>query len=285
MTKPPIVPDRRSVVPSTAWVEYFWSNAATVRAFPWTAGAGLTDAERRTIATSIAEFQLGESSEGAHLLRFGRLHAVETGDADYLAALRLFIAEEHRHAADLGRFMDLAGLPKARRTWVDSVFRALRRRSGLERSIVLLLTAEVVATVYYRGLRDATGSPLLRALCDQILDDEAKHVEFQTQRLAILRRGRPRVRRAASRVAQWVLTCGTCLVVWPRHRRVLRAGGLGLPAFAAALWRDTAIALRLADPARDRFAATTAQIAEHDWWAADPAVARPTARALADRRV
>lgn len=285
MKMPKNANERRSLVPSNAWVEYFRSNAAAVRPFPWTAGPGLSDAERQTIGASIAEFQLGESSEGAHLLRFGRLHAAETGDADYLAALRLFLAEEHRHAADLGRFMDRAGLPRARRTWVDTVFRALRRRSGLERSIVLLLTAEIVATVYYRALRDATKSALLRVLCEQILNDEATHVEFQAQRLAILRRGRGRVPQAAARALHWSLLASTCLVVWLRHRRVLRAGGFYLWTFAVALRRKTVDALRTADPAGYRFAAPSVRIDEHGWWAPHPAPARRAGPALHDGRI
>ena len=44
-------------------------------------------------------------------------HAADTGDATYVQALRLFMAEEYRHARDLGRVMDLAGIPRVGRTW------------------------------------------------------------------------------------------------------------------------------------------------------------------------
>ena len=138
----------------------------------------------------MQEFQLGESSEGRHLMTRAIRHAADTGDVDYIPALRLFIAEEHRHARDLGRVLDLAGIPRVGRTWPDTVFRWLRKGAGLELSIAVLVTAEIIAKVYYAALREATHAPVLRRLCDQILADEVQHVRFQAERVAILRRGK-----------------------------------------------------------------------------------------------
>ena len=156
----------------------------------------------------MQEFQLGESSEGRHLMTRAIRHAADTGDVDYIPALRLFIAEEHRHARDLGRVLDLAGIPRVGRTWPDTVFRWLRKGAGLELSIAVLVTAEIIAKVYYAALREATHAPVLRRLCDQILADEVQHVRFQAERVAILRRGQiPPVRRPARRA------CTACS--WP----------------------------------------------------------------------
>src|SRR3954464_1325897 len=94
-----------AVLPSATWLEFFNINAQAPTCVEWTAAAAaLTDKERSAVASSIAEFQLGESSEGANLLRFGRHYAEVTGNPAYYPALRLFIGEEHRHARDLGRF-------------------------------------------------------------------------------------------------------------------------------------------------------------------------------------
>jgi hypothetical protein len=272
-------------LPSVVWAEFFRENAETPTPVAWTAEAAtLTPDEREAVGVSVAEFQLGESSEGSNLLRFGRRHAEETGDPAYFAALRLFIGEEHRHARDLGRFMDLAGLPRLRKTWGDSAFRFLRRRAGLEGSIAVLVTAEVIATVYYAALRAATASPLLRGLCDRILADEDQHVQFQCERLAILRRHRrgPLARAAAS-VVHHLLMAGACVLVWRGHRHALRQGGFGAIAFACAVWRSLRHALRIADPARYPTVPPTARVDDHRWWGGISAAA-PPARDLAATR-
>ena len=238
-----------SIGSSGQWARYFRHNNQCLLELPWDAGAEVTGAERDAIADSIAEFQLGESSEGRHLISAARHYAERTGDAGYVEALRLFIGEEHRHARDLGRFMDLAGIERAGKAWPDTVFRWLRRRAGLETSIVVLVTAEVIAKVYYAALREATGSRVLRRLCDQILSDEVEHVNFQTQRLAILRRGRRQFRVLAAQAAHRFLMAGTCFVVWHKHGRAMKAGGYSFPRFWRETWSHMREALAQADPA------------------------------------
>jgi len=92
---------RRSWEPksSRAWCDYFRQNAASLLRIPWGMGAQLTQAERSAIAKSLQAFQLGESGEGRHLIRVATEYAARTGDEEYVTALRLFIAEEQRHAA------------------------------------------------------------------------------------------------------------------------------------------------------------------------------------------
>ena len=233
---------------SAEWVEYFRRNRDRLLEQPWELGAEVTEAERDAIAASVREFQLGESSEGRHLVTAARRYAERAGDPVYVEALRLFIAEEHRHARDLGRFLDLAGVERAAKSWPDTVFRWLRRRAGLETSIVVLVTAEIIAKVYYAALREATGSRLLRRLCDQILSDEVAHVHFQTERLAILRNGRSPWRVRFRQSLHQFLMAGTCVVVWHKHGRALRAGGYGFGRFWRETWREMREALVRSDP-------------------------------------
>jgi hypothetical protein len=233
---------------SQEWVEYFRSNAALLVAIPWECGGAIDDAQRQAIATSIAEFQLGESSEGKHFKGFARAYAQRTGDFSYVPALSAFIAEENRHARDLGRFMDLAGIPRASCSWPDGVFRWLRKRAGLELSITVLVTAEIIAQVYYAALREATDSPVLRRLCDQILADEVKHVQFQSERLAILRRRRRPWVVSLQQSAHRLFLAGTILVVWRQHGRALRAGNWSFARFWRDVWEYMKIAIELADP-------------------------------------
>jgi len=230
--------------------QYFLHNAANLRPIPWNSGAQLFDAEKSAIANSLREFQLGESSEGKHLILQGKRYAQRSGDATDPIALALFIAEENRHAADLGRFLDLAGIERARRAWSDVVFRWLRHRAGLVLSITVLVTAEIIAQVYYPALRDATTSPILRALCQQIIADEEAHVRFQAERLAILRARKSRVALLLRNVFAPTLFAGACVVVWIQHRKVFRAAGGNIATFWRSAWRHYSAATRRAQPAR-----------------------------------
>lgn len=199
----------------------------------------MTPEETAAIARSLREFQAGESSEGKHLLRSAQRYAERTGDREYVAAIRLFIAEERRHARDLGRFLGLNGIPLVATTPGDRVFRGLRRfAGGLEAAIAVLITAEILAKVYYAALREATRSAVLRSLCDQILGDEARHVAFQADRLGRLREARGRLGRFATMALQRTLFFGTVLVVGASHRRAIGRGGLSFVGWWRACWRE-----------------------------------------------
>lgn len=210
---------------STEWCRLFRQNAVDLLIIPWSLSPELTEGEKRAVARSVQLFQLGESSEGRHLFRAAEEYALRSGDLDYIQAIALFIREEQRHARDLGAFLDGEGISRLQGAWTDAVFRRLRRPAGLELTIAVLLTAEIIAQVYYDYLQRATDSLVLSRLCEQILQDEARHVAFQAERLAILRDGLPGWRRALRMTGQRVLFAGTLLVVWLDHARVVRAGG------------------------------------------------------------
>jgi hypothetical protein len=88
---------------SLEWRRYFEDNARHLFEIPWHLGAELTREETAAIAQSLKEFQAGESSEGKHLSHSSQRYAERTGDREYVVAIRFFIAEEQRHARDLGR--------------------------------------------------------------------------------------------------------------------------------------------------------------------------------------
>jgi hypothetical protein len=216
---------------SAAWVEYFRRNRQRLRRIPWEEGVNLTPAERAAVIRSIQVFQLGESGEGKHFLRVAEQYTERVDDPDYLVALKLFLAEEHRHAGELGRVLDLVGEPRLSKEWTDNVFRWLRHRAGLELMIAVLLTGEVMAQVYYAALRGATRSITLGRLCNQILIDEAAHVRFQAERLALLRQNRWWVRLAFATFCERILFAGACVAVWRGHRPVFRAAHLSFGSF------------------------------------------------------
>ncbi|MEM6394458.1 MAG: ferritin-like domain-containing protein [Planctomycetota bacterium] len=240
--------DRVEVVASIEWRRHFWERRGRAALIPWDTGRSMIEAERDAVAGSIAEFELGERSEGRNLMRFARQHAAATGDEAYVPAMGLFIAEENRHAAMLARLMKVEGMGLKEKTATDGVFRWLRRLAGLELSIMVLVTAEIIAQVYYRALRDATGSAVLRAICRQILEDEDHHIRFQCERLAILRSRRSRVTVWRRRVCHRVLMGLTIAVVWKNHGKALRAGGYTLGRFRRHVAVKLERAMGIADP-------------------------------------
>jgi len=214
------------------WLAHFRRNARALLPIPWEVGADLAASEKAAITSSIQAFQLGETSEGRHLMRYARDWAERSGNRGYVHAIRALIAEETRHAGDLGRFMDLNGIDRIERGWTDSVFRRLRNTVGsLEISLGVLVTAEIIAKVYYAALRESTHSKLLRAICDQILCDEYQHVEFQTEQLALMRSNRGAAMLWITLAMHRILFSGTVIVVGWSHRRALARGGFSARTF------------------------------------------------------
>ena len=224
---------------SLEWKKYYEENARSLLEIPWQIGYELTEEEQKAIASSVQDFQAGESSEGRHLFQYSRNYAEQTGDYEYVEAIRLFIAEEQRHARDLAHFLQINGIPLVKTTFTDGVFRRLRQLLGnLEISIAVLITAEIIAKVYYLALRDATNSQILQTLCKQILQDEVRHVEFQAERLGMLRAERNWFSLTMTNRLQRYLFWGTCLVVWIFHRKVFLKSGYSFLEFWKHCWRE-----------------------------------------------
>jgi hypothetical protein len=240
--------NRRQVRSSQRWVEYFRRNEASLMVIPWERGIELSPEEKRAVASSVPEFQLGESSDGLRFIEMAELHALRGGDVEYVRALKLFIREEQRHGRELGKVLDLAGIPRINHSWSDAIFRWMRHRCGLGLSIAVLVTAEIIAKIYYIAVREATTSVPIRRLCDQILSDEVEHIHFQCERLAILRRNWPGVFIKLTHAWHWLFMAGTCVVVWRKHRLLLRRGGYGLFSFCRAVFAQLHVASGIMNP-------------------------------------
>src|SRR5829696_6608811 len=118
-------------------------------------------------------------ADGAELI--GK--AARTGDAAYLAAVRLFVAEERNHARLLRLLLAGAGAPTIGSHWSDAAFVRIRRTLGLRLELMTLQVAEVIALRYYAALRDGACCPLVTDVAGRILADEQRHVPFHAQRL------------------------------------------------------------------------------------------------------
>jgi hypothetical protein len=210
---------------SSRWLEHFRTNRDRLLPIPWEDPYELTATETKLISHSIQTFQLGESSEGTHLMQLSRDYAEQTGDRHWVETIKLFIGEEQRHARDLARFMTPQQIPLAQQQWTDTWFRKLRRLANLEVALMVLFTAELIATLYYPALGQATRSPILSALCRQIVYDETQHVRFQTEALRSIRYNHPRWRLVVTDGLYALFFRVTAIAVWLDHYPVLKAGG------------------------------------------------------------
>lgn len=190
---------------------------------PWSRGARLDPA----VARSVQRFQVGEAGDGANLI------AKAAGDDGYLAAVKLFVAEEQNHARMLAELLGAAGVPTIGTHWSDTVFVRLRRALGLRLELMVLLIAEVIALRYYRALRDGTTDPVVTQVASRILADEERHVPFHCHRLRIGFRELGTPARTALFGAWRLLLLGVALTVAADHGPALHRLGVGRREFVA----------------------------------------------------
>jgi hypothetical protein len=227
------LPHDRAVKESDSWCRHFRNNAVNPYHLPWDDPTPLSREESRRIHSSIQQFQLGEGSSGSRLLKRGLEYANAEADPRFIEALKLFVKEEQRHSAYLLRFMLREGIAAASKHWVDTVFRRLRVLAGLELSLRVLVSAEIIAIPYYQALAAATQSPLLQAICSRILQDESAHLRFQASMLSRLAASRTFFSDRVVSAAHRLFLLATSYVVWLEHGDVFRAAGYSRAGFLA----------------------------------------------------
>ncbi|WP_440695225.1 ferritin-like domain-containing protein [Clavibacter nebraskensis] len=234
------LPDARPSTGGTArmataagWIAHFHANAdrhlTPAELIPDDAPSPMDVRTRRAFVRSFQRFALGESGDGAHLLRM----ATDAGDPAYTHALALLVQEEQKHAALFLRALDHLDAPALPAHWTDAAFTRLRHMIGLRTEISLFLIAETVATGYFHALADHAPDPALRALGQRIADDERDHVRFQIDRLRTGFRDTPAALRALIGAAWTVVAVGAATVIVVDHRAALRACGVAPRAY----WR------------------------------------------------
>jgi len=216
------------------WLNHFEHHALRPSRVPHGLPDVLMRDERELIASSIATFQLGEQSDGRTLLRaaerFARTHEMP----HLVRIIDLLIREERRHASLLRAFMQDHRMPLKRTDWTERFFRRIRRLAGLQLYLVVLISAELIGTVYYRALESATNCRRLQVLCRTLVADELAHVGFESQLLLALQARRSPSSRAMTRAAHLLFFAGSAIVVWLTHRPVLRRAGHGARGFLRA---------------------------------------------------
>ena len=217
---------------TSAFWKYHFQHNLTVQRVDWSTAPTLTDTERANILYSLKAWQLGETSDGRHLLAATHKYAAHIGDPDYVQAVELFIKEEQKHGGNLGRYIDAIGEQRTRSDWGDTLFRKVRYfTTSMELWTITVIIVESAAQVFYQALHDATQCPLLRGICTDILIDEAHHIKFQNERLHIIFQRKGFYNKALSLLLYSFLFFGTIHAVWWGHRRALKAGGVDRKTF------------------------------------------------------
>lgn len=201
------------------WIAHFVTNHEQRLQIDFSQEMGLSEEEKKLIFPSIQRFHKGEASDGHHLLNCARRYAEKTRRHDYLEAMRWFVREENWHSAYLKKYMDHYGVSPCRHSALDSIFRKLRKGSGLKCEIIVLVTAEMIALSYYDALSKCTESKALKQICSQMLYDELRHVVFQSYTLYQMKVS------PLENLARIILMELTASVVWLAMNDVFRAGG------------------------------------------------------------
>ncbi|MGI9203540.1 MAG: hypothetical protein ACR2Q3_06000 [Woeseiaceae bacterium] len=193
-----------------------------------------------SVAQSLAIFQLGESGGGT-IIEQARNSTMDGIDDKYVAALELFVNEEHRHAELLAICVRNLGGSLISKNWTASLFVFARRLIGLRLKVLVLLVAEVVGLCYYQLLASRLPPGRLRSLLAQIVTDEHSHLRFhccflQTQTRTWWRR--------LLFVGVWRITMtAAAIVVYLDHRATMRDLGLS----PRIVWRHWLSFSRLAE--------------------------------------
>ncbi|HTJ11392.1 MAG TPA: ferritin-like domain-containing protein [Dinghuibacter sp.] len=210
---------------STEWIAHYRENARFQRV-DWGLTPDITPDKLRIIQRSLQAWQLGETSDGKNLIRAAGKYAAKTDDPAYVRAIELFIKEEQKHGGNLGRYLDKIGVPRVQKDWGDTLFRKVRYfNTNMEMWTLPVIVVESTAQVFYQALKDATGCPLLRQICTDILIDEAYHITFQVERMSTIYQTKSPTGRALRRPLYRYFFWAVATLVWVAHRRLFKAGG------------------------------------------------------------
>ena len=210
---------------------YFWKihfrENLTKQRVDWKLKPAITPQEKENILYSLKAWQLGETSDGKHLLAAAGRYAGKSGDGEYVDAVKLFIKEVQKHGSNLGQYIDALGEQRLKKDWGDSLFHKVRYlNTSMELWTIAVIIVESAAQIFYQALHDATNCQLLRSICNDIIIDEAHHIKFQNERMHIIFRQKSFYNKAFSLLCYSVLFFGTIHAIWLGHHKAFIAGGV-----------------------------------------------------------
>ena len=209
---------------SEKWIAHFTANLKEQR-INWHQNPCITNEEKSKLIPSLKAWQLGETSDGSNLLCAATKYARSANEPGYVDAIALFIKEEQKHGENLGRYLDAIGEKRIRKNWGDSLFRYVRHiNTSMEIWTLAVITVESAAQVYYQALKDATRCTLLKAICTDILTDEAYHISFQVERMKTMYEPKTPLKKQLLNGFYLFFYICTALIIWAAHKKVFIAG-------------------------------------------------------------
>ena len=213
------------------WIAHFELNA-TKKRINWEQAPQITDQQKASILYGLRAWQKGETSDGNHLRAAAGKYAKLINDPDYLKAIDLFIKEEQKHGANLGRYIDTIGEKRLTFDWGDYLFRTVRYfNTSMEVWTVTVLIVESAAQIFYQALKTATHCPLLKEICTDILIDEAYHITFQKERLAQIMQPKGFLNFHISLTLYFLFFKATTTAIWIAHHKAFKAGNINRKKF------------------------------------------------------
>jgi len=89
------------------WIEYFKYNNSNLLKLDFSNNTELSNEEKELIKPSIKAFQIGEGSDGKHLMKVVEKFALKNDYKDYIEIMKWFIMEENRHSQTLKEYMNI----------------------------------------------------------------------------------------------------------------------------------------------------------------------------------
>jgi hypothetical protein len=161
------------------WRAHFRESVSRERDFDWDSEISLSPEIREPVITALQHVQRALSSPGLNLRTKVRFSC----SPEYADCIDLYVKEKGVHADLLARLLWELGEQPSKRFWADFAFRRFRRRFGWTGELMVLLTAEMAAVPLFRVMANHIDDPVIKAVLESILEDEAFHLGFHIDHL------------------------------------------------------------------------------------------------------
>ena len=204
---------------SAEWLLYFQNNKESRISLKFRNDSSVPLSVRVPLIRSLQRFQVGESGEGKHLLKYAR----RTNDPNYIECIDLFIKEEQYHALVLAQMIQSMDGALLTWHWSDIAFIGLRRMLGLKTELLILLIAEIIGKCFYAACANSLANSQFRDAFSLIVLDEIGHLEFHCNFLCDEFKVFPAVVLRVCYFLWSVLFLASCFVFISDHRHALKA--------------------------------------------------------------
>lgn len=165
----------------------------------------------RELAAVLSWFQRGETGEG-RIVNEARTCGDSLVDDAFARAIALYIAEEGKHARQLGMLVRALGGTPVETLRAEGAFRHVRRALGFRHKMLVLTAAEIIGLVSYELISESVHNTIVQDALEQIAADERQHLILQVDFFREAVRASPRILRPLHSAALVVLLASVLLL-------------------------------------------------------------------------